>query len=142
LNIHPQDKVLYRYKTIFMCDKMNYIGKSKISKLSPKPNIHYPLLRLPQSSIDTIGEMASIYETEHEGNRAFLIVLDEDYCNKRVIQKNYTTNLEKRVSELETQIERINNSIFENNQLNEVESQNEPRPGRNSNPSRLRDRQT
>ena len=96
---------------MIMCDIMNYIGKSKISKLSPKPNIHYPLLRLPQSSVDTIGEMASIYETEHEGNRAFLIVLDEDYCNKRVIQKNYTTNLEKRVSELETLIKEISGKI-------------------------------
>ena len=121
---------------------MNYIGKSKISKLSPKPNIHYPLLRLPQTSVDTIGEIASIYETEHEGNRAFLIVLNENYCNKRVIQNNYTTNLEKRVSELENDIKEIKQSLIEKYQQNDSKIEISGRPGRNSNPSRLRDRQT
>jgi hypothetical protein len=125
-----------------MCDNMNYIGKSKISKLSPKPNIHYPLLRLPQSSVDAIGTMASIYETEHEGNRAFLIVLNENYCNKRVIQNSYTTNLEKRVFELENDIKEIKQSLIEKYQQNDSEIEISGRPGRNSNPSRLRDRQT
>lgn len=89
------------YKTTYTCDFMNYVGKSKISKLSPKANIQYPLVRLPQSCGDSIGKTASIYETEHEGNRAYLIVLDDNaFKNTKVIQQNNTKSYECRLSEV------------------------------------------
>jgi hypothetical protein len=58
---------------------MKYVGKSKIGKVSPKPNVIYPFIRLPQQYIDAIGEKALIFETEHDGKKAFFISLtDED----------------------------------------------------------------
>lgn len=62
--------------------------------------------------------------------RAFLIVLNENYCNKRVLQNSYTTNLEKRVSELETDIKEIKQSLIEKCQQNDAEIEISGRPGR------------
>jgi hypothetical protein len=61
---------------------MQYIGKSKIGKLSAK-GIAYPQLRLPQKYSDTIGKIANLFETEHEGKRAFLIVTEQSVSKKR-----------------------------------------------------------
>ena len=121
---------------------MRPIGRSKVSKMNPKPNITYPFIRLPQDCGDIIGQTVGIYETEHEGNRAFLIVLNENYCNKRVIQNSFTKNLENRLSELENDIKEIKQSLIEKYQQNDSKIEISGRPGRNSNPSRLRDRQT
>jgi len=57
---------------------MRYIGKSKISKIHPKPNSSYPLLRLPQAFNDFVGETAHIFETDYEGKQAFIVVLDKN----------------------------------------------------------------
>jgi len=57
---------------------MRYIGKSKISKINPKPNISYPLIRLPQAFNDFIGKTTNVFETENEGKQAFLVVLDKN----------------------------------------------------------------
>ena len=54
---------------------MQLIGKSKIGKLRAK-GITYPQLRLPKSYSQAIGDMASIFETRHEGKQAFLIVTE------------------------------------------------------------------
>ena len=60
-----------------------YVGKSKISKLNPKPGNLNPLIRLPTECADSIGKTASIYETSHDGKQVFLLVLDEDLDKKR-----------------------------------------------------------
>jgi hypothetical protein len=52
---------------------MELLGKSKIGKLSAK-GIEYPPLRLPRQGLNIIGNIAQIYETEHDGKRAFLAV--------------------------------------------------------------------
>ncbi len=55
---------------------MRHIGRSKIGKLSAK-GITYPQLRLPHQYSSTIGDVAGIFETEHEGKQAFLIVTEQ-----------------------------------------------------------------
>jgi hypothetical protein len=54
---------------------MQRIGKSKIGKLSAKGN-DYPQLRLPLQYANTVGDVADVFETEHEGKQAFLIVTE------------------------------------------------------------------
>lgn len=56
---------------------MQHIGKSKIGALSAKKGVTYPQLRLPQHCGDVIGHTADILETESEGKRTFLIVIDQ-----------------------------------------------------------------
>jgi len=56
---------------------MRYIGKSKISKIHPKPDMHYPSLRLPKACDDAIGETVHIFETTHKSFKALLVVLSD-----------------------------------------------------------------
>ena len=63
------------------------IGRSKIGKVTPKPNITYPLIRLPQSCEDAIGQTVGIYETEHEGKRAFLLVPYDDATSEPKVER-------------------------------------------------------
>ena len=55
---------------------MEFIGKSKIGKLSAK-GIAYPQLRLPRECSDLIGQVVDVNEIEHDGKRAFLIVTEQ-----------------------------------------------------------------
>ncbi len=94
---------------------MLYIGKSKIGKVRPKPNITYPLLRLPQHCSDFIGETEHIFETEQEGNKAFLIVFEDgEKAKSKVIQPSYITNIESRLSALESKIDKLIERNFKN----------------------------
>jgi hypothetical protein len=56
---------------------MQYIGASKIGKLNPKPNLTYPLIRLPQRYENVIGRTAHIYESSEEGQKTIVLVFDE-----------------------------------------------------------------
>jgi hypothetical protein len=53
---------------------MRFVGKSKIGRLSAKMGKTYAQIRLPPQCADTIGEIADIFETKHNGKRAFLVV--------------------------------------------------------------------
>jgi len=53
---------------------MRIVGKSKIGRLSAKKGKVYAQIRLPPQLADTIGDVADIFETEHNGKRAFLLV--------------------------------------------------------------------
>ena len=122
---------------------MKMIGRSKVGKMTPKPNITYPFARLPQECTDVIGQTVGIFETEHEGKRTFMLVLGDDTTiPSKVIQPSDTKSLEKRVFELENDIKEIKQSLIEKYQQNDAKIEISERPGRNSNPSRLRDRQT
>ena len=46
---------------------MRILGKSKITKQKAKPEISYPLIRLPQSEVNFTGEIAHIFKTEYNG---------------------------------------------------------------------------
>ena len=65
---------------------MQLIGKSKIGKLSAK-GIDYPQLRLPKLYFDAVGKTANIYETEHEGKQAFLVVTESSVPKKATVLK-------------------------------------------------------
>jgi hypothetical protein len=53
---------------------MLHIADSKIGTIHSKPNVKYPMIRLPQEYSQIIGQRAHIYETDHEGQPAFLVV--------------------------------------------------------------------
>lgn len=53
---------------------MRFVGKSKIGRLSAYKGKIYPQIRLPSFLADTIGQVADVFETEHDGKRAFLLV--------------------------------------------------------------------
>ena len=90
---------------------MQLIGKSKIGKLSAK-GIDYPQLRLPKLYHDAVGKTACIYETEHEGGQAFLIVTEKSVPqentvlkpSEKVLKQQPHESLDKRLSALESQI--------------------------------------
>jgi len=96
---------------------MQYIGTSKISKLNPKPNLTYPLIRLPQRYNTVIGKTAHIYESFEEGQKAIVLVFDETENQEKVIQPVIKQNaesdfsarfavLEEEIRELRTLIEK------------------------------------
>jgi hypothetical protein len=46
---------------------VNYIGSSKIGTIRSKPNVKYPMIRLPQEYREIIGKKAHVYKTDHKG---------------------------------------------------------------------------
>ncbi len=120
---------------------MHYVGKSKISKIHPKPNTSYPLLRLPQAFNDFIGKTTHIFETDYNGKKAFLIVLDKnndqtEQVNAQVMQpvmqpgandtQQHTENcVEARLSALENGIKEIGDFLFQNKSIFELKNENE-----------------
>ncbi|MCM1986995.1 hypothetical protein [Methanococcoides seepicolus] len=91
---------------------MKYIGKSKITRLRPKKNIEYPLLRLPQSHAHLAGDTAHIFEIDNNGKPLFVISLDEDFDgNIKVIQQNTNSDTENRLNYLESRIKSLEKSL-------------------------------
>jgi hypothetical protein len=77
---------------------MHYIGKSKISKFSSKPNIFYPQIRMPQQCADIIGETAHIFESQLEDQKVFIIALgDKNLERTGVQQKSKVLQLSSKV---------------------------------------------
>jgi hypothetical protein len=71
---------------------MQLVGKSKIGKLSAKGN-DYPQFRLPVQYANTVGEVADVFETEHEGKQAFLIVTEHSVPKEDMVLKPSETPL-------------------------------------------------
>ena len=119
---------------------MRYIGKSKISKIHPKPNASYPLLCLPQAFNNFVGKPTNIYETEHEDHQAFLVVLDKSendveqassqvmqpvtQPDPEVTQQHSENNIENRLSKLEIEISAIKKFILRNADIRDEEKRN------------------
>ena len=119
---------------------MRYVGKSKISKIHPKPNISYPLLRLPQAFNDYVGETTQIFEIDHEGKQAFLVVLDKNndqteqvssqvmqpvmQLKADVMEQLSANNLENRLSKLENELSAIKKLILRNTDTIDEEKRN------------------
>ncbi|HYC20777.1 MAG TPA: hypothetical protein VEF35_09250 [Candidatus Bathyarchaeia archaeon] len=66
---------------------MEFIGKSKIGKLSAK-GIEYPQLRLPKTHSRVIGDVADIFETEYEDKQAFVIVTEQSPLKDDTVLKS------------------------------------------------------
>ena len=98
---------------------MEPIGKSKIGRLSAKGFI-YPQLRLPQQYANIIGEIADVFEIEHQGKQAFPIVteramLKEDTVLKpseEVLKPVEKTAAESFLSALESEISDLKSALF------------------------------
>ena len=116
---------------------MHYIGKSKISPLYSKGRIIYPQIRLPQRYNDVIGETAHIFETENNGEQAFLIVVGKDdkiepvameigqkvlKPDSKIAQPETETSIESRLSALESKIDKLIELNFQNNELSNNKS--------------------
>ena len=82
---------------------MKELGSTKIGKQVPKPSFIYPMIRLPQSCVNIVGETVKLYETEHEGRQAFLIVVDKEIVQP-VEQSHNELSYEQRIAELEKRI--------------------------------------
>ena len=84
---------------------MQYIWTSKIGKINPKPNLTYPLIRLPQGYKAIIGKYAHIYESWEENQKAIILVFDETENKETVIQpvikQNAESDFSARISVLE-----------------------------------------
>jgi hypothetical protein len=93
---------------------MLYIGKSKISTLHSKPGVSYPLIRLPQQYKHLIGETAQLFITNHEGKNGFLILLEETENGDKVVKQSLETNVESRLSTLESKIDKLIERNFKN----------------------------
>jgi hypothetical protein len=84
---------------------MKLLGKSKVIKHKAKPEITYPLVRLPQSEINLAGETTYIFKTEHNGKPVYVISLEEELnCELRVAQPEAKTDLEARLEALEKEV--------------------------------------
>jgi hypothetical protein len=115
---------------------MQYIGKSKIGKLSAKKGKIYAQIRLPSQLAYTIGEIADIFETERNGKRAFLLVtkqsvLDNDIVlqpKQKVVKPDDETEYNRRFKALESEINKLKSLLLLNQHqiLHENQKGDEP----------------
>jgi hypothetical protein len=84
---------------------MKLLGKSKVIKHKAKPEITYPLVRLPQSEVNLAGETAYVFKTEYDGKPVYVISLEEDFeCELKVVQPETKIDLEARIEALENEV--------------------------------------
>ena len=108
---------------------MHHLGRSKVTKLSAKAGVVYPLIRLPKSYADQIGKVADIFETQHDNRRALLVTFDDEVKDAeseiaqpdskviqllpKVIQPDSPNGVESRLSSLEFEISELKSLIFQ-----------------------------
>jgi len=104
------------------------VGTSKITKLKAKAGIVYPLIRLPKTFADEIGNVAEIFETQHNNRRALLVTFNDGIWPSEVIQPNSKViqllpeviqphcrqDLKARLCELESQIAELKSLLQKN----------------------------
>jgi hypothetical protein len=56
---------------------MQCVGTSKVTKLSAKAGIIYPLVRLPKSYAEKIGKTARMFELQNEKEQALLVTFGD-----------------------------------------------------------------
>ena len=116
---------------------MQLIGKSKIGSLSARKGVSYPQLRLPQQCADVIGHTADIFETESEGKRAFLIVIDQAMSNgdsvlkqrEEVLKPLHKNDANARLSALESEISDLKSLLLLNESASFHETDKKGGPG-------------
>ncbi len=116
---------------------MRFVGKAKIGKLSAK-GITYPQLRLPPNYSDSIGQVADVIETEHDGKRAFLIVPNNNTVLKpiaEVLKLDSQDYYVQRLQELELEIKGLRSRIFAEDNSSDDEIK---KTGTRSGPGRIR----
>ena len=56
---------------------MKEIARTTVGRQAANPKCVYPIVRLPKNDGNLIGRHVVLYESSHDGARAFLIVLEE-----------------------------------------------------------------
>ena len=80
---------------------MLHIEDSTIGTIHSKPNVKYPMIRLPQEYAEIIGLKAHIYKTDYDGRLAFLVVpYSKDKAQLAIKPKSKVSKLS-----LETRVE-------------------------------------
>ena len=100
---------------------MQFIGKSKVTKLNAKAGIVYPLIRLPRIYANKIGKTADIFETQHGNKRALVVTFGKlaetspevIKLTPKVMQPDCQKDLEARLCELESQIQKLQSLVLE-----------------------------
>ena len=100
---------------------MQHIGKSKVTKLNAKAGVVYPLIRLPKTYANEIGNVAEIFETQQDNRRALLVTFNDGAAHSKVIQllpkviqPDGLNSVESSLSELESEINRLKSLLLEN----------------------------
>ena len=93
---------------------MQHIGKSKVTKLNAKAGVVYPLIRLPKTYANEIGNVAEIFETQQDNRRALLVTFNDGAAPSEVIQPDGLNSVESSLSELESEINRLKSLLLEN----------------------------
>lgn len=84
---------------------MRLLTRTKVGKKVSKPRIAYPIVRLSRECAYLIGERVSIYETEHRGRRALLVVQDTGVAQPGDVSARICSG--ERLRELELRVERL-----------------------------------
>lgn len=104
--------------------------KSKVTALKASKTRVYPSIRLPREYGEVIGSNAEIIPTSHEGKQAFLVVINKESVNSEPLSP-----IEKKIMQLETEINRIKSDIYENESVPALEIEKEEKI---SSPARIR----
>ena len=96
---------------------MKEIARTTVGRQAASPKCVYPIVRLPKNDGALIGRHVVLYESSHDGARAFLIVLEESAaqqvaqppCVETSLDTVHTrlSELEKRMWELEERYSHI-----------------------------------
>ena len=110
---------------------MRFVGKSKIGRLSAKKGKIYAQVRLPPQLADTIGDIATIFETEHNGKRAFLLVTksvpnDNNVLqlNEKVVKPEDHNAHDYRLCALESEISELKSLLFSSESFSQNKNEN------------------
>ncbi len=91
---------------------MQPICTNKIGTHSSNPSHKYPVIRLPREFKDLIGKIATIYETEHGRDHAFVITVGESVGT--ICANLEQEQMAKRVDALESEIREPKSALFSN----------------------------
>jgi hypothetical protein len=79
-------------------------------KYQKSPSLAYPVVRLPRQFKAIAGENACIYQTEHDGGLAFVVIVEGSvgkFCANAT-----SNNVEARISALESEISELKSALF------------------------------
>jgi len=119
---------------------VQHIGKSKVTKLNAKAGVVYPLIRLPKTYANEIGNVAEIFETQQDNRRALLVTFNDGAApseviqpDSKVIQPEGLNSVDSRLLELESEISGLKSLLLEI-KLQRVQKAKKERPSRDLKP--------